>query len=107
MVDFTITQNDTYPAISGRFEDDASPIDLTGATINFHMKSPGASSVKVDAAASILGSASDGRVAYQWQLGDTDTSGFYQAEWEVTYSDGYVETFPDEPLEIYIRPELA
>ena len=34
-------------------------------------------------------------VAHLWASGQTDAPGRYQAEFEVTYSDGAVETFPN------------
>lgn len=107
MVDFKITQNDTYPALSGTCSDDGGSVPpLSGASVRFHMKKPGASGLKVDDEASILDETT-GELAYQWKSGDTDESGKFRAEFEVTYSDGNVETFPSEPLEVYIRPELG
>jgi hypothetical protein len=48
-----------------------------------------------------------GVVQYDWQSGDTDTAGSYYAEFEVTYNDGAVETFPNnQNLAISIRKEL-
>jgi len=37
-----------------------------------------------------------GRVRYAWQTGDTDTPGTFQGEFEVTYSTGEIETFPND-----------
>jgi hypothetical protein len=48
-----------------------------------------------------------GQIRYDWLAADTDTVGTYQAEFEVTYSDSSIETFPnDEYLTILITPEL-
>jgi hypothetical protein len=48
-----------------------------------------------------------GIVTYDWQTGDTDVSGVYYAEFEVTYGDGSVETFPNSGnISIKITPEL-
>ena len=47
-------------------------------------------------------------VKYEWQPGDTDTEGFYDAEFEVTYSDGTVETFPNRGfITVIISPDLG
>jgi len=43
----------------------------------------------------IIANASEGEVKYEWADGDTDQTGKFEAEFEVTYSDGSVETFPN------------
>jgi hypothetical protein len=48
---------------------------------------------KVNAPAVILDAAT-GEVRYEWKVGDTDTPGLYNAEWEVRYEDGLKQTFP-------------
>lgn len=106
---FVLKQNDTSPQIQATLKDsDNAVIDLSGATVRFHMKAYGATSTKVDAAATIVGDAVNGVVKYVWQSGDTDTVGTYNAEFEVTYGDGNIETFPnDKNLTIVVKAELA
>lgn len=100
---FYIKQNDTQPALRAQLKDgDDVPIVLTGATIRFHMRTMGGS-VVTDAAATIV-TAANGIVQYNWQAADTATVGTYQAEFEVTYSDTTVETFPNSA---YIRVEIT
>lgn len=108
MSTFFIKRNDTGPSIAGTLErPDGTAVDLTGATIRFHMRVKGSGTAKVDAAATIV-SAAAGSVKYDWQSGDTDTAGFFQAEWEVTYSDGTIETFPNyEFQEIQIFEDIT
>ena len=91
---FSIKQNDTSPALQATLKDAAlSPINLTGATVRFHMKSiEGA--IKIDDPMTVT-NALGGVVQYDWVLGDTDTVGAYYVEFEVTYSDASVETFPN------------
>jgi hypothetical protein len=48
---------------------------------------------KVDSPAIIV-DALAGSVRYDWGVGDTDTPGTYNAEWQVTYTDGRKQTFP-------------
>jgi hypothetical protein len=36
------------------------------------------------------------RVYYDWVAGDTDSAGYYSGEWQVTYDNGQVETFPND-----------
>lgn len=106
MTDITYTQNDTYPAIVGVLQHDGAAVDVTGASVRFHLRAPGAESAKVTGTGEVRDGPA-GEVAYQWVTGDLDTSGVFFGEFQVTYSDGNVETFPDEPLEIYVRPELG
>jgi hypothetical protein len=71
-------------------------VDLTGATITFSMKAPGATSAKVDnAAATVIGAATDGQVRYTFEGTDTDTIGPYMAEFKVNFSGGLPERFPN------------
>lgn len=44
-----------------------------------------------------------GIVRYDWSADDTNAIGSYQAEFEVTYADASVETFPNRG---YIRVEI-
>ena len=105
--DFKITQNDTTEPIEGVCLDESgSPVDLTGATVRFQMKQHGADAAKVDAVATVS-SALEGEFLYSWQAGDTDTPGVYWATFQVTHSDGGVESFPDIPLRVYIPDEIA
>lgn len=91
---FSIKQNDTSPALQATLKDAAlAPIDLTGATVKFHMKSLDGN-IKVDTAMTITNN-EGGVVQYNWQAGDTDTVGTYYVEFEVTYADASVETFPN------------
>ena len=61
----------------------------------------------VDAAATIV-TAAAGLVRYSWNSGDTDTAGSYQAEFEMTYGDGSIETFPNSSnIQIDIMADLT
>jgi hypothetical protein len=96
MHDFYIKRGDTRPAIKAQLREDfGDPRDLSDATeVRFHMESVDTGDVIVDEPASII-NADDGRVTYAWQDGDTDAVGRYSAEFEVEYTDGNVETFPN------------
>lgn len=111
--DFHIKQGDTSPAIEVQLEDQSgNAVDITGYNeVEFHMKLPGASSAKVDADTSSgvsVVDAATGIVEYSWSAGDTDTSERYQAEFQVEYSDGSIETFPNsEYIQVRIIEELS
>lgn len=103
MATFTIKKNDTSPAL----EYTLSPaVDLTGASVRFHMRSRGGA-LKVDAAASIT-TPTPGIVQYDFLAVDTDTVGTYEAEFEVTYADNTIETFPNSGyLIVNISDDIA
>lgn len=103
-----IKQNDTSPSIQTQFLDgDGLPVDITGNLgVSFHMRDA-AGTVKIDTAATVVTAAS-GIVRYDWLAADTDTAGTFQAEFEVTYSDGKIETFPNASyIEVVITDDIA
>jgi len=90
---FPLKQNDTSPALLYRLDP---AVNLAGATVVFNMRPRGGGAVVVDrAAASIEGDPSEGVVRYDWDPADTAAAGRFEAEFEVTYTDGTVETFPN------------
>ncbi len=103
---FNIKQNDTSPSLQATLKDaSGTAIVLTGASVRFHMKALDGT-VKVDAAMTITDNL-NGVVQYDWQTGDTDTVGSYSVEFEVTYSDSTIETFPNnQNLTISVVREL-
>jgi hypothetical protein len=105
---FYIKQNDTSPFLLATLKDgNGNLIDLTAASVRFHMRSVGASSATVDAAAVVVDE-DQGSVKYEWQAADTATSGTYEAEFEVTYSGGAIETFPnDGHIRVIITDDVA
>lgn len=90
---FHIKRNDTYPPAEATLKSNGTAVDLTGASVRFHMLGQDGT-VVVDAAATIEVAAS-GEVSYAWQAADTDEAGIYKCEWEVTYSGGGIQTFPN------------
>lgn len=95
-----IKKDNTSPSIISTLTDEGGTvINLTGASIVFKTYDS-TGTIKTSAAASIVGTATDGVVQYDWVAGDTDTVGEYSAVFEVTYADSSVESFP---LNSYIR----
>ena len=103
---FRIKQNDTSPSLEATLSDaNLVPVDITSATVMLHMKAVGGS-VVLDEQMTIT-DAEGGVVQYDWQAGDTATVGTYYVEFEVTYADGSVETFPNTgSLPLVITREL-
>jgi len=100
---FQIKENDTTPSLrAALLNGSGDPVDLINTTVKFHMRPIGSSTASIDATASII-SVPNGIVQYNWVSGDTSNIGSYQAEFEVTYSDGNVETFPNSR---YINVEI-
>lgn len=103
---FRIGQNDTSPSLQATLSDaNLTPVNLTAATVMLHMKAIGGGLV-LDEQMTIT-NALGGVVQYDWQAGDTATVGTYYVEFEVTYADASVETFPNTgSLPLVITREL-
>ena len=107
---FEIVQNDTSPAFECILRDGfGSPVDLTGATVRFHMRLHPAGAVKVNGGVmGAVGSAVLGRQKYSWAASDTDTAGTFQAEVEVQFPDAQVRTFPSNGyVTVSIKDDIA
>lgn len=95
--DFYIKQGDTNPNILVQLqEDDGTVKDLTGDTVQFRMREAGGDAWDVESTATLTDSA-NGEIEYNWSSGDTDTAGYFNAQFRVDYgSTGtYDETFPN------------
>lgn len=105
---FFIKQNDTSPALQVTLKDaSGTAIDLSGATVRFHMRQIGAPTTKVDASATIS-DADNGIVYYSWNAVDTNTVGSFEAEFEVTFSGGEIESFPNNRfIQVEITDDIA
>lgn len=109
MADFYLKKNDTSPFIRIQCQDDGgNPVDLSGATAKFLMREVDSDTTKVDSAATIT-DAANGKVQYEWSSSDTDTAGDFEAEFEITYGDSTVETFPnaDSYIEVKISDDIG
>jgi hypothetical protein len=104
---FTIKQNDTSPSLGASLKDaQSASVSLVGATVKLHMNSLEGIS-KVNQVMTVT-DAENGVIQYDWQAGDTDTVGSYYAEFQVTYSDYSVETFPNGgSLSVSVVKELG
>jgi len=93
-VDVYMKENDTAPPIEAQFEDDnGDPVDISSNnSVTFKLHDD--NELIIDAAA-VVTDGPNGKVEYNWQDGDLDEEGEYKAEFELEYSDGTVETFPN------------
>jgi transcriptional/translational regulatory protein YebC/TACO1 len=89
----TIKKNDTKDNIKATLSNESGSVDLTGATVRFLMSKRGVN--KVDRQAQIQ-DAANGIVWMVFEQGDTDEQGLFQAEFEVTFPDARIETFPND-----------
>jgi len=78
---FYIKQNDTKPVIRVKLLDSAGNV-ATGTT-------------KVDKQTCTINTAVLGDVQYAWSAANTNTADRYEGEFQVTYSDGSIQTFPN------------
>ena len=109
MADFTIKQGDRLPEIYATLADaDGAPVDLTGASVRLHLASVSTGALTLDAAASVLNPPTAGGVRYSWQDADTAADDDLRGEFQVTFSDGRVETFPnDDYFSVSVVADLA
>jgi len=93
---FITKQNDTTPPIEVVLTDaNGFPVNLTGATVVFNMRVQPGGAVKVSgSAATIVGTATNGRVRYNLTASDRDTADVYEGEFQVTFAGGEIQTFP-------------
>lgn len=105
----TVRKGDTRPRHRVQLTyNDGTAVDLTGATIRYLLRSISSTELTVDGTASIVNSpGTDGICEYEWQTGDTAIAGLYDAEFEVTFGDGTIQTFPTRrPLRVRIVGDL-
>lgn len=95
MADFSIKQSTSRPILTDTltFSDGSSP-NLTGATVNFVMRSLNSSSPVVNAAAVVTNFTSPATVSYTFTATDTANFGDYIGQWSVTFADTSTMVFP-------------
>ena len=106
---FYIKQNDTAPSIQVGLTDSAGKIRsmANAASVKFNMTTENGTLV-VDHGLGSIVNPTKGIVAYEWQAGDTANVGLHNAEFEITYVNGQVETFPNNGyIRVIVKGELA
>lgn len=92
MTTVNIKQNDTKGIFIDTLTVDDVAADLTGCTVRFLLRKPG---LVIAQAATIEVPEVSGNVSYQPVLADVSETGKYQQEWEVTFEDERILTFPN------------
>ena len=92
---FYIKEDDTRPAITAILTDaNDAAVNLTGASVAFSMRVEPAGAIKLSAVLANVIDSEAGQVSYNWATGDTDTAADYEAEFQVTFAGGAIQTFP-------------
>ena len=106
---FNIKQNDTSPNLEVFLRDDKNrPINITGAAVVFHMRNRSDNSVTINGGSVTIVSGPLAQVRYVWSASNTSTTGNFDGEFQVTFSDGTIETFPnDDYIRIVITDDVA
>jgi len=105
MTPFTIKRGDTSPALSYALT--PTSVDLTGATVVFNMSRRGVTILDRQAAVVTTATVTP-TVSYEWVAGNTDNIGLHLAEFEVTFSNGDIETFPNSDfIQIVVTDDLG
>lgn len=106
---FFIKRNDDTPTLDVALQDDRGrPVNVTGATVVFHMRNTSDDSVKVDGGTVSAITATKGEVRYEWTTTNTNTAGTFEGEFEVTFSGGEIQTFPNNGyIDIIILEDVS
>src|SRR5579859_7130252 len=103
---FYISQGATAPAITATLIDQYGNVaNLTGASVKFVMTNAFYGNA-VNATATIV-NATAGQVSYSWGSSDTINPGLFSCQWQVTFSGGAQETYPQGYYnQVSINPAL-
>ena len=94
---YYIKQNDTASFLTRDLKDAfGAPVNVTAAAVVFSMRVKPAGTVKVDEQECTIVTAGIGRVRYEWTATNTNTADEYEGEFQVTYANGKIQTFPND-----------
>jgi hypothetical protein len=89
---FLMVSGDLKPSILATLQfSDGTAVNLTGCTVQFQMSQGGTTLLNKPA---VIVNASAGQVRYDWASGDTNVQGVCKGQFQVTFSDTTVQTFP-------------
>ncbi len=75
-------------------DENNAPVAISGAVVRFHMGVRG-QAASVDSVATII-TAATGIVQYSLTSGNLSVAGTFDAEWQVTFANGDIQTFPSD-----------
>jgi hypothetical protein len=106
---FFIKKGDDTPTLDVALQDNKGRrVNIAGATTVFHMRNSADETVKISSGAVSVLSSSSGEVRYSWTTSNTNTAGNFQGEFQVTFSGGAIQTFPnDEYIDIIITDDIV
>ena len=104
---FTTKRGDFRAAIKASLKDTSGqPVNLTNCTVKFVMADL-RGGVKINRNA-IIQDAVNGIVWFIFEANEVDEAGIFRGEFEATYADGRVETFPNEGyINVQINSDLG
>jgi hypothetical protein len=96
----TLTLKDSNQAATGRTldpnnSDTWAAINLAGATVRMRIRELGGTTVKTTLTCTIVGDGTAGEVITNFPAGTLDLAGTFEAEIEVTFSSGGIQTVYD------------
>lgn len=109
---FTIKRNDTSSFIQSTLENSGgTAVTILGATVLWKMQPiSGGGTLSLVGSGTIdqtSATTSIGQVHYSWPAASIATAGLYAGEWEVTFSSGSIQTFPNgDPILVAINKDL-
>jgi hypothetical protein len=110
--DFVIKRNDTSSYIQSTLENSGgTAVSITGASILWKMcPIGGGGTLSIVGSGTIDQSSATtnvGQVHYSWPAASVATAGLYAGEWEVTFSSGSIQTFPNgDPILVAVNKDL-
>jgi len=110
--DFTLKRHDTASVIQATLVNSGgTAVSVAGGSVLFKMAPISGGTLSAAGTATIEenGSTSVGVVHYSWTVGDAAgiTTGLYAGEWEVTFANGTIQSFPNsDPMLINVTSDL-
>ncbi|MDP9301837.1 MAG: phage baseplate upper protein [Actinomycetota bacterium] len=98
MADSWLKANDTAPRLTSTLEDrNGDPVNLSDADVRIHVREIRGATVLDDVASidQVADGSNGSKGTVSYDFGEPLAAGGYHYEWEVTYGDGSIETFPN------------